>query len=246
MQTACGIADNNITAACLRRRDRIEHDRRRIAALGMAHKLRIGALCPDLKLVDRRRTEGIRCRDQNALALILELMTHLADRCRLAGAVDADHKDHGGLCRKIQSLVLAHHFCGDLLDQPHDIIRIGDAALLDAVTQLVADLDRRVSAHIAHDHRFLKLLKELLVDFRKRSEHPAQPAHQAVACLFQTVTDLLKNAHADSPYFSGFCSVSGAGSPRILFGLIHASPSSTSYSSPSSARTISSRRSPVR
>jgi hypothetical protein len=49
------------------------------------------------ELLLRRGPEGVGRRQQHRLAFVGQVLGQLADRGRLAGAVDARHHDHGGL-----------------------------------------------------------------------------------------------------------------------------------------------------
>ena len=90
MQAAGGVDQNRIASFRLARRDRVEHHRGRIGAVSRADHIDAGALRPDLELFDGGGAEGIGRADQRRLAPLLEQVRQLADRRRLAGAVDAD------------------------------------------------------------------------------------------------------------------------------------------------------------
>ena len=66
-----------------------------IAALRTADHVDAGALCPLFELLRRRRAERVRRRDEDLLSLRPVDGRELADRRRLANAVDADHEDDG-------------------------------------------------------------------------------------------------------------------------------------------------------
>ena len=71
----------------------VEHDSGCVAAFLAGDDGRADAIAPDLKLLDRRRAERVAGGEQDAIVLLLEPMAELADRRRLARAVDADHQD---------------------------------------------------------------------------------------------------------------------------------------------------------
>ncbi len=73
--------------------DAVEDDPGGVAAFLAGDDRRADAVAPDLQLLDRGGAEGVAGGKQDAIILLLEPMAELADRGRLAGAVDADHQD---------------------------------------------------------------------------------------------------------------------------------------------------------
>ena len=71
MKTACSVADQHICLAGLRRCNGIVNDSCRVRTLLLGNDLYAGAVCPLRELLDRCRTEGIGCRKDDLLALIL-------------------------------------------------------------------------------------------------------------------------------------------------------------------------------
>ena len=78
--------------ACRARSHRVEHHGGRIAArlLDDCHAV---ALAPHGKLLARRCPESIACGQQDRKVACLQPFGELADRCRLAGAVDTRQHD---------------------------------------------------------------------------------------------------------------------------------------------------------
>ena len=179
----------------------VEGDGRRIRAAGRAHEVGLRALGPGLELLGRGGAERVGGADHDARAGLVQLVGELADRRRLAGAVDAHDEDHGGLGAQVERAAL------ERLRQP-----LGDDAL-QLVAQLLGgvqaargglglerlhDLDRRGHAHVGRDQELLEALPdavvvgiegELVQPLRERAAGAAQVLAQArekaAAALFR-------------------------------------------------------------
>ena len=116
-------------------------------------------------------------------------MAQLADGGGFAGAIDPDHQNDGGRGRQIQCHILSHHFGNDLLDQLHDLSRIRHAPLLDPLAQLFTNLHRGFHPHVAHDHGFLQLFKQILIDLGKGIDHPLHTADHGFLGFPQSLFD---------------------------------------------------------
>ena len=184
VQPACRVADNHVRSPCLRRRDRVKDDGGGITALTLLDDLTAAALRPDIKLLDGGGTEGVGCRKKNLLAVPAERIGKLADGGGLSHTVDADHQNDGRTGGNIQFLSALKHLGDDFLEQAVDLLRVGDAALSDAVPQLTADLVRGGHTDIAHDEQLLELLKQLLVNCLERIEHGVDLTHDRLSGLF--------------------------------------------------------------
>ena len=79
---------------------RLEGHRRRVAALAAADGEDADPLAPGLQLVGGGGAERVGGAEDDALAVADEHAGDLADRRRLAGAVDADHEDHARAARR--------------------------------------------------------------------------------------------------------------------------------------------------
>ena len=96
VEAAGGVDDDDVAAARRRRVERVVRDGGRVAAALGADEVRARALRPDLELLLRRGAVRVGRGDEDGAAVLGELRGELADRRRLAGAVDADDEDHGG------------------------------------------------------------------------------------------------------------------------------------------------------
>ena len=78
-------------------RNGVEDDGGRIAALFVLDDAHFCAICPNGKLIARRRAEGIRRGNGNALFLPHEIIRHLADGRRFPHAVYPYEHDNAGI-----------------------------------------------------------------------------------------------------------------------------------------------------
>ena len=92
MKSSCGVNNYHIAASCLCGFESIINYRTRVGALSVFYDIYSCSLSPYLKLIYSSCTEGIGSGNKDFLALLLELMTKLADSCGLACTVYAD--DH--------------------------------------------------------------------------------------------------------------------------------------------------------
>jgi hypothetical protein len=99
----------------------------RIGAELGADEFRLGAVGPDLQLLDGSGTERIAGCNHDLETGARELRRQLADRRRLAGAVDADDEDHMRLVAEIELQRL-----GDRLQHLGDFVRHDAADVLAA------------------------------------------------------------------------------------------------------------------
>jgi hypothetical protein len=83
-------AVSTMTTARPRRLDRVVGDGGGVRPAHRAHKVRFGAVGPDLELFLGRRSERVRRGHDDGAVVLAELLRQLADRRRLAGAVHAD------------------------------------------------------------------------------------------------------------------------------------------------------------
>ena len=110
-QAPGGVGDDDVAAARLAGDDGVEGDAGRIAAF-LADDLDAAAAAfaaarrivrrarPRPQLLARRGAKGVGRGEQHLLVRIDEVARQLADARRLAGAVDADHHDHGRACAR--------------------------------------------------------------------------------------------------------------------------------------------------
>ena len=96
VEPAGRVADHHVGTASLGSGDAVVGDRARVPALRAADDLSPGSVGPLGELLDRRRAIGVGGRNDHVQAeLLLQMPGDLADRRRLAGAVDADDHQHG-------------------------------------------------------------------------------------------------------------------------------------------------------
>ena len=138
-----------------------------VASLGTPHDLAAGAIGPLGQLLDRGGAVCVAGRDDHLQAqLALQVPGELADRGRLAGAVDPDHHQH----RRPRAEVDARRALGggDLgqdLDQPFAQIRAArDATGLRLVLEPPHHLGGGGGPDVGQDQRLLELLPGALAD----------------------------------------------------------------------------------
>ena len=153
-------------------------------------------LRPDGELVGRRGAERIRRREQDTVALLLELGGELADRRRLADAVDADDK-HDRWLRREQEHGVLH--LEDAREDLHELLfHLGAGAQLlelDGLAQLGDGLCRRFHAGIGEDERFLEVLEKFLVARLIGGKNAGQLGVHLRLGLGQALFDLIKKSH---------------------------------------------------
>ena len=114
MQSARGVTDDHIAAACGAGVDGIKYHRCRVGAFLVAHQIHLRTVCPDLQLVDGSCTEGIcRCQ-QHLFALLAQVVGKLADGGGLAHPVYSDDQNHAGFGGKVQLAGTFQHLRDDL------------------------------------------------------------------------------------------------------------------------------------
>ena len=170
------VDDHHVPSARLRRLDRVERDRGGIRSADGADEVRLGARRPDLELLLRGGAERVGGAEDDAQPVLAELRGELADRRRLARAVDADDEDHGRRRGHVQGRGLAEHR-RDLLRQ-----RLAEVAELAARLQPLDQLGRRRDADVGGDQRLLQPLPGrvvLRVEGRDRDLLRQRPARAA-------------------------------------------------------------------
>ena len=130
---------------------------RACAAALRADEVGARALRPDLELLLRRGAERVGSRDDDRVPVLGELRRQLADRRRLAGAVDADDEDHTRPCRDVECARIAEQLC-DLLRE-----RLAEVAERAARLEPAHELGGRAHADVGLDQRLLEPLPRELV-----------------------------------------------------------------------------------
>ena len=186
MDTARGVADDDVRAAIHARMDGVEHDSGRVGTLIVFDHVDACAVRPDLQLVDRRSTERVRRTEDDLASGGLEVVGHFADGRGLADAVDADDQDDGRGGQEVDGLVLAEHVGDDLLDDLTDFGRVRDAGSLHPLLRLFDDLLRRHDTDVRHDEHFDEFLVKVLIDGLEGAEDVVQVPGKVVTGLLQT------------------------------------------------------------
>ena len=150
----------------------------------MLDQIHPGAVRPDLQLVDGRRAEGIRRRQQHLLAVLVQVVGKFADGGRLADAVDADDQDNAGLGGEVERLVARKHLGDDLLERPLDGSRVAQAFFLYLFAQVFTDARRGHRPDVGHNQAFFQLVEKVLVNFGEGIEQCIDLPHHRVPCLF--------------------------------------------------------------
>ena len=123
VEAAGRVDEDHVRAARLGRGERVEGDRGGVGALVLLDDLDAGARGPDVELLGRGRAERVGRAQEHALAGAAVGVGHLADRGRLADAVDADD----------------HHDVRALRQRRVEVGRAARVALEQQVRDLVAD-----------------------------------------------------------------------------------------------------------
>ena len=180
-----------ITTSCPRAcaaRDRVERHRARVRPLLRADQLAAGALRPFGELLDGGGAEGVAGGQQHRLAqLLLEVPGELADGRGLAGAVHADHEDHGGLGADVDRVLALRARASASSSRSRRLEGPRPAAsspALDLLLELADDLGGRRRAHVRVDQRLLEALPCLVVERleERRLELGAERLARTCAC----------------------------------------------------------------
>ena len=167
MQAPGGVDDDDVAAARLRRRDGVESDRRRVGAPLRADEVGAGALRPDLELLLGRRAVGVRRSEDDGASRLAQAVRELADRRRLAGAVDSDDEDDRRRAAEREPLLaVGRDELGDHLLEPGDELLLARRL---ARLEPLHDLDGRRDAAVGRDQRLLDPLPRLLVARDRRA-----------------------------------------------------------------------------
>ena len=111
-QAACRVGQHHVDAPAFRCTDGVEDNGGGIAARLLDH-VDVVPLAPRRKLLARRRAKRIAGGEQNRQIPLLQPFGQLADRCRLARAVDAGEHDH--------EWARGADFDGRRFQRPHEI-----------------------------------------------------------------------------------------------------------------------------
>ena len=157
MEPAGGVDEHDVAAASRRRLDRVVGDGGRVSPALRADEVRSGAAGPDLELLLGRGAEGVCGGQEDRVVVLAELLRQLADRGRLAGAVDADDEDHRRLGAQIEAGWPAQELGGLFAERGAQLA--GDLARLEPLDELC----RRRNPDVGRDQRLLEPLPGLVV-----------------------------------------------------------------------------------
>ena len=147
-------------------RDRVEGDGARVRALGAGDDVAAGALGP-LSSCSTAAARKVSAAPSTTVlpSSLLQVPGELADRRRLAGAVDADGHDHRRVVAYVDAVLARAGDAGEQLDEPL-LQRLAalDHARGRLLLELADDLRGRRRADVGHDQRLLQALPRLVVE----------------------------------------------------------------------------------
>ena len=190
MQASGRVDDDHVLAARLRRFDGVVGHCGGVAALLRADDVGLRPLGPDLQLLVRRGAKRVARGQDDREAVLAQLVGELADRRRLAGAVDPDDENHARpLVDGEARGAVALEQCGRLLDQ-------GFGHVARELTRLepLHELGRGGNAHVGRDERLLEPLPRLVVRWVEGLER--QLLGQRPAALAERVAQTPEEAGA--------------------------------------------------
>ena len=161
-----GVGEDHVDPARLPGLDRVEEDGARVLAGLRLDDLAARALGPGRELLDRGGAVGVAGGEQHRQAgLLLQVPGELADRRRLAGAVDADDQDQRRPLLDVEADAVAAAELGEQLDQPGaDCVTALELAALDLGLEPADDVGGRPGADVGHDQGLLKPFERLGVE----------------------------------------------------------------------------------
>src|SRR3954453_17452522 len=170
VQAPGGVDDDDVDAHLAPAADRLERHRAWVGALAVGlDDLAARALGPAGQLLDRRGAEPVGRAEQDRLAeLALQVPRQLADRGRLARAVDADGHDDRRIAPQVdpvRALLLGPCDVGEELHEaPAERLAALEPAVAGLLLELADDACGRRRPDVGHDQRLLQALPGLLVD----------------------------------------------------------------------------------
>ena len=170
VQAPGGVDDHHVDARWRAPARRLEGDRAGIGALRAGDDLAARALAPTPPAARSPRRETCRPRRAARCARArCAVPGELADRRRLAGAVDADHQDHGRLGADVDAPRLAARVSASSSirrsESASPPLEPPSAASRSSVSD---DRGGRGGAHVGHDQRLLQALPGVLVERREQ------------------------------------------------------------------------------
>ncbi len=168
-----------------------------VAAFLAGDDRRADAVAPDLELLDRGGAERVAGGEQDAVVLLLQPMGELADRRRLARAVDADHQDdvRARKAPDFQRLGDRSEDLFDLLGEDR-----AKAALVEPLELLAgdgfADAVRRLGPEVGRDQRFLDVVERRGVERLLRLTRPVRFSATFSAVFGEPAAQAVEPTHA--------------------------------------------------
>jgi hypothetical protein len=166
VQAAGGVDDHHVGAALASAGDGVEGHGTGVRPLGALDEIDVGALGPALELLDGGGAERVGRADHDLLAeRVAQVPGELADRRRLAGAVDADDEDDRRLVADVDRVVARAGQLGEQLGQPAgERLAADERALLGFALEPLDHLGGGACADVGVDQRLLEPLPGRLVE----------------------------------------------------------------------------------
>jgi hypothetical protein len=165
-------AISTVRAARPRRLHRVEDDGGGIGSRRLGDHGHLVAASPDLQLLDRRGPERVAGGEHHLETAVDAAFRELADRGRLAGAVDTDDEYH----ERLAFLDLERPRAGRqdrqhrLAQRAQQCVEIGELVAGDLPAQPVQQLPGRLDADIRTDQSRLELIEHAVVDAATRQQ----------------------------------------------------------------------------
>ena len=200
VQTACGIADDDIAISCFACGNGVKNNGGGIGTFFVFDDVNTCTGGPFIKLFDRGGTESIGRTEDDLFAFGFIHGSKFADGGGLTHAVDTDHQQNGRNGDQPHILTAVEHFGNDILQFRFDLIGFFDAFGTNAGTQFFDDRNGSFHADVGHDENFFKFHVQVIGKFVKRVHHIVNGTRHFVSRLGQTEVDFLKNCHLASPF----------------------------------------------
>ena len=133
----------------------------------MFYQFDLCTICPDLKLINRCRTEGISCSKQHLFAVLAQIVCQLSDGCGLADTVYTDNQQNAWFGAQIERFIAGKHLRDDLFKRSLYLRSIGQTFFLYLFAKVLTDMGRSDRTHIRHNQVFFQFLKKFFIDFGK-------------------------------------------------------------------------------
>jgi hypothetical protein len=138
---------------------------------------------PRRQLIDGRSAEGVGGADDDGTTIALEELRELADRGRLADAVDShDEDDRRALGEPERRVELREMLFESLFEHPLEVTRIRRAEPLDLLSELVDDPLGDVRTEVGGEQCRFEIVPRVVVD-RRLHKHAAQSATERPGIL---------------------------------------------------------------